>query len=173
MLEDLLQESEEIYGHPRTVQEKRDKTLNKYWYKYDHGIASSSGSSSARHWDKETTGNKKVIEQLASAEPGIKIENPAFVELSQRIKVMTDGKNVLERAQNKLKQKKAGLTEQEHPKKRGAQTASKRWKTNWKRVEHCCFKWRNSLQTRIQISVRRFWRRCTCTSLRWTCITRP
>ena len=104
-----MKESEEKFKHERSVRKHELKELSKYFYKKDKGVASSSGTVSTKKWNKEASGDKKVISHLSSQEPGIKIENEQYVILTGRIKVMKSGKQVLERHQSQLKEKKAGL----------------------------------------------------------------
>lgn len=96
ILEGLLAESENKYGHPRTV-ETHDTIpeLTRYYYKHSRGVSSSTGQRKTGTLEAEAKPGQKLMKQLGAGgnqEGGakIKVENPKYVELMARCNVLEE-----------------------------------------------------------------------------------
>jgi hypothetical protein len=129
ILEALLLESETQFEHDRDTKIHANGRMSKYFYKKDHGVASSSGSTVTQKWTRQAAPSAKALKDFDASnkgEPLIKFENPDFVRLVGRVRVLRDGKKMLERKLNELKDKKAGVKDEARALKDQANTAAVR-----------------------------------------------
>ena len=107
LLEDLLKESEEKYGHNRTKQESStgNPLLTKYMYIKDGGVTRSVVQSDSSSWHRDSNNVADKALPASLQEPGgaalqlvaVKKENPAFAQFVELAAVTESAKTALEK----------------------------------------------------------------------------
>ena len=95
----LVKKSEEEFKFTTTVVESDvDWKLTTYFYKKHTGMTDTKGSVTSSTWSQSAEPNKKLLKDMAAESTGkVKLENPEYVVLRSKLKVLVTGKQTLEK----------------------------------------------------------------------------